>query len=104
MPRPIGMLRRTLLRESHESLGVVGFGGLRSGFEVGGAIGEILGVYGQALTEGDLTDGHFSVCLVGVVGGVPRREKPRIVVDAVRRLTWMKAEGDSATLPLLSTA
>ena len=45
----------------HESPGVVGFGGLRSGFEVGGAIGEILGVYGQALTEGDLTDGHFSV-------------------------------------------
>jgi hypothetical protein len=37
--------------------GVVGSGIVRSGFDEAGAVGEIVGVYGQVLIEGDLADG-----------------------------------------------
>jgi hypothetical protein len=40
---------------------VVGFVGVRSGFELVRAIGEIFGVYGQELTEGSPTDGLVPV-------------------------------------------
>jgi hypothetical protein len=36
---------------------VVGFGVVRCGFGEVGAVGEIVGVYGQVLIEGDLADG-----------------------------------------------
>jgi hypothetical protein len=43
---------------------VVGFEDGRSGSEHVRAIGEIFGVYGQALTEGNPTDGLVPVCRV----------------------------------------
>ncbi len=63
---------------------MVGFGGWRSGFEVGGAIGEILGVHGQVRTEGVLTDGLVPVCPVRVVGGFRAGEGVDLIREAVR--------------------
>ena len=55
------------------SRGVVGFGVGRRGSVREGAIGEIFGVNGQALTEEEPTDGLVPVCRVRAARGVPCR-------------------------------
>lgn len=48
-----------------------GLGLLRSGSDEVGAVGEIVGVYRQARTEGDPADGLATVCPVRVARRVP---------------------------------
>ena len=48
------------------------------------AIGEILGVYGEALTVGDLTDGPILVCPCRAARGVRRRADYRPEREAVQ--------------------
>jgi len=64
-------VRAATVHPGGASRSVVGFGLVRSGSAEVGAVGEIVGVYGQARTEGDPADGLVSVCPVRVARRVP---------------------------------
>ena len=68
---------------------MVGFGVVRWACGEVRVIGGILGVYRQALTEGDPADDRVPICPVGVVGSVSgrcrRRSGPRLESGSCRK-------------------
>ncbi len=71
---------KTWERSGTSAVSVPPSGGLwgdRRGSGAVGAIGEIFGVYGQALTEGDPTDGLATVCRNRSAGGTTHRRSDR---------------------------
>lgn len=60
------------------------------------AIGEIFAVYGQALTEGDSTDGLATVCRIRPAGGTTYREAVHLIRESVRTVLQELIEAEAA--------
>ena len=65
---------------------MVGFGVVRCGSGELGAIGEIVGVYGQVLTEGDPTDGPLKLAQSELLDAFRAGDGAELIRDAVRLL------------------